>query len=1047
MKSPRHQIVPALFHARRPLTQRGGGGAGIGGREGFAYVLVIALMVATVGVFLRWHIANLYRQEMTQWQARQSSIADERAHSVSGWLTERQADAHVFAARPSVRAVLRAHDEGGQFPKYPSAGLSDSLAVLDEMATSYSYAGVYILDRDAQVVMQSSRSIPLDPLFAEACRAVAHSGAMRIDLVGDAPHRSLIGFSAPVLPAPGTTHAGRPPDRLLGIVLVVSDASQTLFPLVTRDVIPTRTGETLLVRREGNDIVFLSPLRHVPAGSQYLRLPFSSSAIPARLALEGRETFVEYNDYRGVPVLAATQHIPLTGWGLVRKIDRAEALENFRRMVTAEGLAAGLLVILLGGVLLFLRRYVVARVRKQKEEKFRALFESAPDAIYIIEPSTLRILERNHKAAEMDGYSDEDIAHMTVPDLHPPEDHTLLHERLARGSEVGGVLPLHTTHHRRKDGQLVPVEESQEIVDAGGEKLILSIVHDITERMRAEEALRRSAASLADAQRIAHVGSYDWNLVNGLAWWSGEMCRIFGVDPESFVPTLENSLKIMPPQDRIAVQAAIKEAIEGRKPYDVEHGILRPDGSERIVHAHGEVIFDEAGKAVRLVGTSQDITEQKQAEQKLHRLNRALRTLSNCNQVLVRAAEESHLLEEVCGILVHEGGYRMAWVGYGENDEGKSVHPVAHAGFEDGYLQTASITWADTERGRGPTGTAVRTGKAVVVRDFRADPSLAPWREEALKRGYASGIALPILLNDPVLGSLTIYAEEPNAFDSEEIQLLTELSNDLAYGVQALRARAERQRAEEEIRRLNEQLEQRVEERTAKLEAANKELEAFTYSVSHDLRAPLRHIDGFSKLLVEEHGAELSPDAQEYVATIRDSALQMGRLIDDLLNLARVGRKELAMQVTGLNSLVEEVRTELNRANPERSIEWKVETLPFVECDPALMKQVFVNLLSNAVKFTRPRKPAVIEVGATQQEGRPVVFVRDNGVGFSMKYANKLFAVFQRLHRSEDFEGTGVGLATVQRIIIKHGGRVWAEAELDKGATFYFTLGSPDDPP
>jgi PAS domain S-box-containing protein len=251
--------------------------------------------------------------------------------------------------------------------------------------------------------------------------------------------------------------------------------------------------------------------------------------------------------------------------------------------------------------------------------------------------------------------------------------------------------------------------------------------------------------------------------------------------------------------------------------------------------------------------------------------------------------------------------------------------------------------------------------------------------------------------------------------------------------------------ATEQIKKLADELEGRVQERTAELEASNKELEAFTYSVSHDLRAPLRHVAGFSKLLVERHSSELSPDAKEYVEMIQDSVKQMGILVDDLLNLARLGRARLNTQVTGLNTLVAEVQQDLNRANPGRDIEWKIDSLPFAECDPVLMKQVFVNLLSNAVKYTRPRKPAIIEVGMKTENGGPTVFVRDNGVGFSMKYANKLFGVFQRLHRAEDFEGTGVGLATVQRIIQKHGGRVWGEAELDKGATFYFALGSPED--
>ncbi|HWP85499.1 MAG TPA: ATP-binding protein [Terriglobia bacterium] len=261
----------------------------------------------------------------------------------------------------------------------------------------------------------------------------------------------------------------------------------------------------------------------------------------------------------------------------------------------------------------------------------------------------------------------------------------------------------------------------------------------------------------------------------------------------------------------------------------------------------------------------------------------------------------------------------------------------------------------------------------------------------------------------------------------------------LIYG--AARDVTEQKQRAAEVHELNDMLKQRV----AELDATNKELEAFTYSVSHDLRAPLRHMDGFSRILEEEYGAQLDATAQRYLRRVREGARHMGELVDDLLSLSRVGRQELRRQVTGLNSLVEEVRGELRELAEQRGVrrevEWRIGQLPFADCDPHLMKQVFANLLSNAVKYTRPRPRAVIEIGCRQQEGETVFFVRDNGVGFSMKYADKLFGVFQRLHRPEDFEGTGVGLATVQRIIHKHGGRVWAEAELDRGACFYFTLG------
>jgi PAS domain S-box-containing protein len=718
---------------------------------------------------------------------------------------------------------------------------------------------------------------------------------------------------------------------------------------------------------------------------------------------------------------------------------------------------------------------------------------------------------------------------------------------------------------------------------------------------------------------------------------------------------------------------------------------------EQDVHSGISYEFGEFGQLAYSFDSMSSSLAQRSRD--LSRVNRALKTISECNEALVRTDDEQTLLQKICDVIVEVGGYRLAWVGYAVNDDEKTIHPTAWAGFDEGYLNWQKLSWGDNESGHGPSGTAIRTGQPRVIKNIQMDNDFSPWRPEAVERGYGSALSLPLLAdmapsagetpsddNNQPFGVLTIYAPEQDAFDDEEVHLLEELSGDLEYGIQSLRARAGRRQAlqevrslakfpeedpnpilrvapdatllyanqsskcllsawgiatgqrlpaewadhvrevlqsgrvyqaeltcegityamiftpvspdgaglgsqaedgsayvnlyardiseykhaaaalkenalrlqvsiqaaniglwdwsirsnqiyyspewkaqigyhphelpnrleewvnrihpedhdrvmalmdayqknpwpdyevefrlrhkdgsyrwilsraellpgangkssrmlgvhidlterklvEQEIRRLNEDLEKRVADRTAELEAKNRELETFTYSVSHDLKAPLRGIDGYSRLLLEDHLENLNQEGRTFLQTIRRATEQMNQLINDLLDYSRLERRTMLKRPVDLKEMIDLLLQERSEEIKQRGVDLVVDiTCATVQIEPEGLGQALRNLLDNALKFSRDRSDAKIEIVAHPDEAGCLISVRDNGIGFDMQYQERIFEIFQRLHYAEEYPGTGIGLAIVRKTMQRMGGRAWAESSLGQGAVFYLQI-------
>ena len=652
---------------------------------------------------------------------------------------------------------------------------------------------------------------------------------------------------------------------------------------------------------------------------------------------------------------------------------------------------------------------------QESPDGLRDIIESGRDSIITLDEQQ-RILLFNAAAAKMFRCPPAEALGQTI-DRFIPERFQVAHRaHILKFGETGGsnrsMHPRGPLCALRADGEEFQVEASVSHTVTGGRKLFTVILRDITDRQRTEEGLRTNEEML----RLLLDGIKDYAVYmvdpeGRVATWNAGAARIKGYSREEILGQ-PISIFYPPDQQNDGLPAlALQEAIaKGR--FESRGTRIRKDGSTFLAQVVIVPMYDQAGTLRGFAKVLHDITQRVQTEEKLAAQARELARQSDELKRSQQALEiERRMLQAVLDsmgeglVAADEQGKFLIW------------NPAAEKILGQGATNLSSQQWSE------------HYGL------FLAD-MVTPFPSDQLPlvraiRGEASTAQMFVRHRETSEGVWIEASAGP----------LKDRHGTVRGGVVAFRDITQTKASEYEIQKLNEGLERRVAERTAQLDEANQDLESFTYSVAHDLRAPLRHIAGFSGVLVEEFGSTLAPEAAHYLQRIQDGTHKMGQLVDELLSLARVGRQAPNLQLTALSPMIEEVIGILQPEIAGRQLEWRIGDLPSVECDPTLTKQVFQNLISNALKYSRPRSPAVIEIGQMDIDGDSVIFVRDNGVGFSMKYADKLFGVFQRLHREEDFEGTGVGLATVQRIVKKHQGRVWAEAELDRGATFYFTLG------